>query len=657
MDVESALNLGFEPPKRTLTIGVTGHREGNPVFSANRDAIEREIAALFASIQQRVASASPAGCARLVTNLANGCDLLAARIAADLEIEVLAPLPFGSDLNLALNTLNADWPEVERIALGHEPQEADERRNWASLKKVVAHAKCFELADQDAALKEYLSRLATSNASRKLQVELESLIGKRTQLASRITVEQSDVLLAIWDGSSPSAVGGTRDTMAEALAADVPVLWLDARFPERLKWLDDIGDLAVANERDECADAAKMTDLVCRHIEADWQEVERADEQLNAAAWQPHSQRRFHAYRRVERLFDGEGRPFASVKQAYETPNAAAAGEEQTMIGKIRGLLEPDPASADALANQVVARFAAADGISTRLSDAYRGGMVANFLLSAAAIIAGIAYLPLFGPEGKWPFAALELSLLLAIVAITLAGVRGQWHQRWFQTRRAAEYLRHAPIMAAIGCARPRGAWPSSPEIRWPELYAREVIKGVGIPELKVTHCYLKRHLEEALRPFFIGQKDYHESKAKRLARVHANLDRVSSALFILAIISVSTYLLTKLTVTLGVLDSSILDAISKPTTFLGVAFPTLGAAIAGIRYFGDFERFAGISEVTASKLERLIRRSDLLLQSQEKDVSYQDFVDLARKMDDFVIDEIASWQSIFGTKKISIPV
>ncbi|MEO0854185.1 MAG: hypothetical protein AAFY15_11895, partial [Cyanobacteria bacterium J06648_11] len=92
-------------------------------------------------------------------------------------------------------------------------------------------------------------------------------------------------------------------------------------------------------------------------------------------------------------------------------------------------------------------------------------------------------------------------------------------------------------------------------------------------------------------------------------------------------------------------------------TTFLGVAFPTLGAAIAGIRYFGDFERFAGISEVTASKLERLIRRSDLLLQSQEKDVSYQDFVDLVRKMDDFVIDEIASWQSIFGTKKISIPV
>ncbi|WP_432200666.1 hypothetical protein ACRAQ7_14165 [Erythrobacter sp. W53] len=76
-----------------------------------------------------------------------------------------------------------------------------------------------------------------------------------------------------------------------------------------------------------------------------------------------------------------------------------------------------------------------------------------------------------------------------------------------------------------------------------------------------------------------------------------------------------------------------------------------------GIRYFGDFERFAAISDVTASKLDRLVRRSDLLLESQEKDASYEDFVDLTRKMDDVVVDEIASWQSIFGTKKISVPV
>ena len=53
----------------------------------------------------------------------------------------------------------------------------------------------------------------------------------------------------------------------------------------------------------------------------------------------------------------------------------------------------------------IIQRFAWADGLSTYLSDAYRGGMVTNFLLSAMAIIVGVAYLPLASVDAKWPFA------------------------------------------------------------------------------------------------------------------------------------------------------------------------------------------------------------------------------------------------------------
>ena len=39
------------------------------------------------------------------------------------------------------------------------------------------------------------------------------------------------------------------------------------------------------------------------------------------------------------------------------------------------------------------------------------------------------------------------LALLLgAILAITWVGQRRRWHGRWFETRRVAEYLRHAPL-------------------------------------------------------------------------------------------------------------------------------------------------------------------------------------------------------------------
>ncbi|WP_432200665.1 hypothetical protein ACRAQ7_14160 [Erythrobacter sp. W53] len=581
MDADKPLDLGFAAPTRILSIGVTGHREGNATFGKNRAAIEQAISTLLSSINQKIVSSSSTAKVRLVTNLANGCDLMASQTAAKLDFDLIAPLPFGSDVNLALNMLSTDWPSTASIADGNEPKDTKELANWSALKCAYDNAICFELCDQDTALKHYLKKLAANGDDRKLRLEFESLVGKRTKLASRITVEQSDILLAIWDGASPTAMGGTRDTMAEALSADVPVIWLDARKPDQLTWLDDLGDLAIAVEREASVDAVQMTELISANIHRTWQEAELAKDQLNSAAWHPHSKRRFHAYRRIERMFSGSGSPFAAVKQSYETPQAAASDQGQTMIGKITALLHSDSECSEALAKKVVSRFAASDGISTYLSDAYRGGMVANFLLSAAAIIAGVAYLPLVGPEGKWPFALLELTLLLAIVAITVAGVRGNWHRRWFQTRRAAEYLRHAPIMVAIGCGRPRGHWPSSPDTPWPELYAREVIKSVGMPHLKVTQPYLKAHLRDVLYPFFIAQREYHREKAHRLGRVHHNLDKMSETLFILAIVSVSAYLMLKLSATLGMLGASVPDIVSKPTTFLGVAFPTLGAAIA----------------------------------------------------------------------------
>ncbi|MBK9587951.1 MAG: hypothetical protein IPO50_05005 [Sphingomonadales bacterium] len=42
-------------------------------------------------------------------------------------------------------------------------------------------------------------------------------------------IEQSDVLIAVWDGITPGAVGGTRHTIAAALAHGAPVIWIDAQ--------------------------------------------------------------------------------------------------------------------------------------------------------------------------------------------------------------------------------------------------------------------------------------------------------------------------------------------------------------------------------------------------------------------------------------------
>lgn len=84
---------------------------------------------------------------------------------------------------------------------------------------------------------------------------------------------------------------------------------------------------------------------------------------------------------------------------------------------------------------------------------------------------------------------------------------------------------------------------------------------------------------------------------------------------------------------------------------------PTLGAAVAGVRYFGDFERFAAISQVTAEKLEAIHNRIGLLLSGPIEAIDYDRVSDLAHATDDIVVSEIESWQSVFGGKHITVPV
>jgi hypothetical protein len=305
----------------------------------------------------------------------------------------------------------------------------------------------------------------------------------------------------------------------------------------------------------------------------------------------------------------------------------------------------------------VLRRFAWADGVSARLSDVYRGGMTSNFLLAALAIVMGMAYLPLHANHTKWVFALIELGLLVFVLTVVYIGHRHRWHGRWFETRRVAEYLRHAPILLLLAVARAPGRWPRGTDSSWPEWCARHAIREVGLPRLKVTEAYLREALEVLLYRHVVRQRDYHIGKARRLATAHHGMDRFAQGLFLLAIVAVSIYLLLKVGGVLHWWPKSLADNSSLLFTFLGVALPTLGSALAGIRYFGDFERFSTISSVTAEKLQVIHDRIERLLAAPPGSVDYGQVADLAHGADEVVVSEIESWQSVFGGKHVTIPV
>ncbi len=639
-------------PAVRLSIGVTGHRPTNPAFSANGD----RIASALEQVLNIIADATGADTApvRLHSLLADGIDQMAAREALARGWELVAPLPFGHNLNIAINAQPESVADAEALLAGRDPADAATQARAAAIRELTGSARLFALADRDPLLtKLYLDKLAAP-ADLKVAEAFSVRNSARVALAGRVMIEQSDIIIGIWDGASRAYVGGTGHTISEALEHGAPVVWIDANAPEDWCILHAPEALALIKKPDNAKKEAELSRLVQEALRPDGEDGTAV---LASEKWKPKSSRWWTGYRRVESLFAGDGKPFRSLVQKYETPDAIVTGSGAAILTAATSLPGIDTAFAHEIENGVLRRFAWADGISSRLSDSYRGGMTANFIFSALAVVAGIAYQPFAGGSGKWMFAGAEFLLLASILIITGLGNRWRWHGRWFETRRVAEYLRHAPILLLLGVARAPGRWPKGGDVNWPEYHARHALRTIGLPQVAVTPDYLRKALTALLDHHVVNQRDYHAYKAERLTTVHHKLDRLSTRLFQLAVISVAGYLMIKAGAVLHWLPANWPDALSKTSTFLGVTLPTFGAAIAGIRYFGDFERFAAISEVTAAKLDGVHSRITLLLGAPDEHLDYARVSELAHAADDIVVSEIENWQAVFGGKHIAVPV
>ena len=77
----------IDQPKSRITLGISGHREANAAFRANRALIVDALAQIFDIVDRVTAGqAMPTAPTRLISPLAQGADLIAAQAVATVAL-------------------------------------------------------------------------------------------------------------------------------------------------------------------------------------------------------------------------------------------------------------------------------------------------------------------------------------------------------------------------------------------------------------------------------------------------------------------------------------------------------------------------------------------------------------------------------------------
>jgi hypothetical protein len=159
----------YDPSARTLVIGVTGHRDLVPEEIPGIEAAVRE---LLEDLVDRF----PRRKLQIMSPLAEGADRIAALVAEDLDIELIAPLPMPENIYA---------------------QDFESSRSWAEFSRLLDYATettTLPLApgSSEAAVSDYGPERNHQYA------EVGAYIAAR-----------SDILIAIWDGKTIDDLGGT----------------------------------------------------------------------------------------------------------------------------------------------------------------------------------------------------------------------------------------------------------------------------------------------------------------------------------------------------------------------------------------------------------------------------------------------------------------
>lgn len=639
------------PPPRpalVLRVGVVGNRKLDLDDSA-RAGLRQHVRGLFDSLRRLVATvgAEPHVYApdppvlRIVSGLADGADhvLTVAGLDAGAN-ELLAVLPFTPD-------------EYERTI-------ADK----AEYRRLLGAAASVLVLDG-----QYTDE---SNA--------EPVARRGRQRAYRgqawFTLQQSDLLVALWDPRAEGRAGGTEETLRAALRQGVPVVWIDPRAANEHYLLSDpeaLDDDRIIGDRPAWsaawhADGAQLSKRILAVL------------RFPESAPGPGEK---HALRPTEVIEEylGEHRPRLNAFQRcgrhlmawwwnVVTRTLGRGAFEKRLVAKA----EPVPA--------YVGYEKRASGLAAHYAALYRGAFLTNnclaFLTVLLAAVGGILWAGLLRPEIGGSALTLPIIALTEIAAIALIvyvhwrARRARWHDRWLDYRLLAELLRSMRYLAPLAGAAPSSRLPAvhaanDPRGSWTYWLFRAIVRGaplavkkhpdppaLGLRRETAVYYFPPEYLDECLRrvreDWVPDQINHHGQTSARMGRTHERLEAAMHGAFALALGCVVVYVLAR------VFDAYDVSG-EKWLKLAAVVLPALALCLAGFRDQLECRRLHGRSATMVSQLELALAAFDRLAASPlraEGGWAFPIAVETNR-LAQMMIDEVADWRIVYQIHEVPV--
>lgn len=443
---------------------------------------------------------------------------------------------------------------------------------------------------------------------------------KRAYVDARdMLLQNSDILIAIYDPGPKGSVAGTRDTVNRALDSGSPVISVLVTESDARIAIDRQASVALDDDQWRTGVAQQVREQIVLPEFGDPDAL-------------PHALRRLALISGGTAPFyctdDTLGQVFADSWKGLQNVVELAAGRE--LVEQLKGT--SNPVADDIVLPPYAAFYKRADELTTMYMRAYRGAFVLSYLLAGLAVGAAVAILAMTKlGETEAPHALIaslgfmKIAILVVLLLMQRTGRRGKLQEAAADFRYLAELLRPMQWLTPVGTYPPAvdlplHATPHDPRRSWTAWLARAVTRmspsvsittphGGSIHPRRVTLTpqLSAGALDDARKQWIEGQVRYHSRNALRMHVLEEGLEHLAQALLAIVLLAA---------IGASVLEMQKVEDLPVILTALAAVLPAFIAAIGGVSFQSEAKRLASRSHAMQ---HALAHQQDLLASEAAK--------------------------------------